>query len=232
MRLLICTGVVIALFAPFLVVLLNKKLRCRVLDKLKHYDPKKVKICTRVLIVVVVVFILTIFYPFESSFIRFDTIEGSVYYSSSFSDLVKISGTEIYTAECDDTVFVVKEHGNTYSYTSIAKYDDGYGYCGYNVSVDLSATTDFISTSEFKGGANVSAVHNENTEKTCYVLGLYDTNFSDNTMEIYDQSGNKMNEFTSEDGNILEDYYYSIVEGPPRDSFTFVLDGETFELDL
>ncbi|MDO4747728.1 MAG: hypothetical protein Q4A12_00980 [Eubacteriales bacterium] len=231
MRLLICTGVVIALFAPFLVVLLNKKLRCRVLDKLKHYDPKKVKICTRVLIVVVVVFILTIFYPFESSFIRFDTIEGSVYYSSSFSDLVKISGTEIYTAECDDTVFVVKEHGNTYSYTSIAKYDDGYGYCGHNVSVILSTNTDFVSTSKFEGAVSISAVYNENTNKTCYILNLLDDDFSSDIKEVYDQTGDQMNVFASEDGSIL-DNYYSIEEGYPCDSFAFILDGETFELDL
>lgn len=174
--------------------------------------------------VVLVVLTLVVFYPFESSFIRFDSIEQSINYS--FSNF----NSKIYTAECDDTVFVLNEHGNTYRYTSITKYDDGYGYCGDNVSVKMNANTVPIITSEFEGATDISAIYNKNTDKTCYVVSLFDSDFV-TIEEVFDISGEPLGMFTSDDGEALETYY-SIESGAPKETFTIVLYDQKYVLEL
>ncbi len=232
MYLLIRVVILAILFAPAFIVLFNKKLRNRVIEKLKYYDSRKVKRGFTWILIAVAIFVLAIFYPFESSFIRFDTVEQSVDYSMYNFNLLEKIGSEAYFVEDEDTVFIVNAKGNTYRYTSATKYEDGYGYCGHNVSVELNTHPPiFISTSDFEGAAIISTVYNKNTDKTCYILCLFDDEFPDEPKEIYDQSNIRMSVFRNDD-EILPDTYYSIEEGAPEDRFDFVLDGKFFELDL
>ncbi len=231
MYLLIRVVILVILFAPVIIVFLNKKLRDRIIEMFKCYDSKKIKRACWSLIIVVAIFVLAIFYPFESSFIRFDTVEQSVNYSMYNFNLLEKIGSEAYFVEDEDTAFIVSVKGNTYRYTSSTKYEDGYGYCGHNVSVKLNTQPTFISTSQFEGAASVSAVHNKNTDKTCYILSLFDDEFNDEPKEIYDRSNFRMNVFKNDDGNV-PDTYYSIEEGAPRENFVFVLDGQQFNLEI
>ncbi len=232
MYLLIRVVILAILFAPAFIVLLNKKLRNRVMGKLKCYDPRKVKRVFTGILIAVAVFVLAIFYPFESSFIRFDTVDQLVDYSMYNFNLLEKMGSKVYIAEDENTAFIVSVKGNTYRYTSATKYEDGYGYCGHNVSVELNTQPPiFISTSDFEGAASISAVYNKNTDKTCYILSLFDDEFIGSQKEIYDQSNIRMNVLKNDEG-VVPDIYYSIEEGAPREKFVFELDGNSFELDV
>ena len=231
MYLLIRVVILLMLFAPVFIVFLNKKLRNHIIEKLKYYDSKKIKRVLWSLVIVFAILILAIFYPFESSFIRFDTVEQSVNYSMYGFDILERLNSEIYIAECDDTVFVINEYGNTYRYTSIAKYDEGYGYCGHNIKVKLSTQPTFISTGKFEGAVSVSTIYNKNTNKTCYILSFLDAEFDDDILEIYHQSGERLNTFSNNDGNTLQNYYY-IEKGVANKEFSFTLDGQQFNLVL
>ena len=219
---LIVLSIVIAITAMvFVFVIKSKKIL---------FSPQTAK---RVIVSVFVAFIgflLVVFYPYESSFIRFDSMEQSINYSFYNFNLIERFNSKIYTAECDDTVFVVNEHGNTYRYTSIAKYDDGYGYCGDNVSVKIKANIVPIINDDFEGAADVSAIYNKNTDKTCYVVSLFDSDFV-TVEEIFDISGEQLGMFKSADGEVLETYY-SIESGAPKSEFTIVLYGQEFVLKL
>lgn len=231
MYILIRVVVLVILLTPVFVIYFNKNLRNRIIEKLKRYEFKKVKLGVIVLLVAFALFALTIFYPFESSFIRFDTIDQSIDYSMYKFNFFEKIGSEVYLAEDDNTAFIVNKKGNTYRYTSITKYDDGYGYCGHNVNIKLSTQPTFISTSQFEGAVSMSTVYNKNTNKTCYILNFLDDEFDDNILEIYRHSGEMLNVFANDSGNTLEMYYY-IEEGVPNEEFSFVLDEQEFELVL
>lgn len=233
MYLLIRYAILAIVLIVFLIYISRKRKRKVVGSSAKSMNLKnstKKRWCTAIILIV---FITAIFYPYEKHFVRFDTIEKSVYYSA-FDNPLDMIGSEIYYTEDDDTAFVVIKRNNNYKYTSTQKFNDGYGYCGDNVKVKLNSSTPqvtHIKSETFEGIADTDTIYNKNTDKTCYAVSLLYTSTENSTQKIYDESGDRMDTFKNSDGKTIG-YYYHIEKGKSKDTFTFTLDGQQFQTDI
>ena len=226
------TILAITLIALLIYIFTNRK-RKVVDNSAKSMSPENANKKRWCAAIILIVFITAIFYPYEKHFARFDTIEKSVYYSA-FDNPLDMLGSEIYYTEDDDTAFVVIKRNNNYKYTSTQKLDGGYGYCGDNIKVKLNSSTPqvtHIKTETFEGAADTDTIYNKNTDKTCYVVSLLSTNTENGTLEIHNESGDRMDTFKNSDGKTIG-YYYHIEKGKPKDTFTFTLDGQQFQTDI
>ena len=115
-------------------------------------------------IIVIVLIVTCVFIPYESSFIRFDSAEASVNYSTlNYNAPTK-------TVETDKTAFTVSHRENNWSYHTITKYNDKYGFCDRHSQTVLGLTHVDINDENFRGSFHVSKLVNYETNEKCYII--------------------------------------------------------------
>lgn len=209
------------LFIPVLVWLfLHKNIKIKKTSRFRCNNHKKVLLT---IIVIYAVLFLLLLYPYESFFVRFDTIDQSINYSLYKNPILKM-GSQVYTTEDEDTVFFVNVRGNNYSYHSIAKDDNGYGFCDVGTYFESTASPPQlidIGTSTFT--VDNYNIYNKTTDKTCLIVTVLKNMQKCVDAEIYNDKQQKLVTFQNKTGSI--DNYYIVHEGKPNDKYIIYIDG-------
>lgn len=126
----------------------------------KKYSKKELRTYSMIYIGAVLLLTAVSFLPFESPFIRFDTVEESLQYKW-------ISADDITVYSDDDCAFAVK---GTYEIYSFVKDDRGYSYVNYQSKLITYRMPDF---SEYNRSIHkLYAVYNKALDKTFYLLNV------------------------------------------------------------
>lgn len=174
MGILITRGILIVLLffiyimiSAFILAQRIKKLRLDMSQNLsdteiKNYREKFSRRATYIMIPVFLGVMIITSYPFEGSFLRFDTPEASLKYSSSksiFRENTFFEGERCY--------FVVSTESNNVSYHSISKYGDKFGVADYK-----SELKHLGNNAEDKL-LTCMAIYDENSDSSCYFISYF-----------------------------------------------------------
>lgn len=102
--------------------------------------------------------------PYEAPFIRFDSPEASVKYSTIKGNL------PLYVVEGKNAVFTLQNSGNNYYYHSITKYHDKYGFCDYKTQTETVLGSLLKDDTCFCGTITANKLLNHNTNESCYFI--------------------------------------------------------------
>ena len=192
---------------------------------------KKAVIIKRVIIISFVVAAVCVFIPFEAPFIRFNSTEASVKYSTAKPFY------EDKAVETDKTAFFVSHKSNNWTYGSAAKYDNKYGFCGYHSKTILTTNSITVDEENFDGSFNVSKVINYDTNEKCYFIKFinlldFENKEKQNSWDSQDnlidfEKSTPMEKLTFKDNRTV----YAAVTDQIDEKMTLVFCGEKYEFD-
>ena len=169
----------------------------------------------------IILIIAIIFIPYEASFIRFNSAEASVRYST-----VNYRAP-IRTVETDKTAFCVGHESTTFYYNTVTKYNDKYGFCHPHTHNALNYINTIIDDENFKGGYTVSKLVNNETNEKCYIIELSRFYPTGEDICIYDEQNNPIGKITFPDKRTL----FAIVVNEADEKASFIFNGKTYELN-
>lgn len=121
----------------------------------------------RIIIIVLSCLIIgIIFIPYEAPFIRFDSPEASVKYSTIKGNL------PLYVVEGKNTAFTLQNSGNNYYYHAIIKHDDKYGFCDFHTQRNTGFNSTITDDEYFHGLVTVDTLLNGETNETCFFISF------------------------------------------------------------
>lgn len=172
-----------------------------------------------------------VFFPYESFFIRFGSAQASVAYSTF------TMGYEIKTVETDKTAFAVMHRDNNWSYHSVTKYDDQYGFCDRHCRIMLRVKSINVDEESFNGSVYLSEMVNYETNEKCYIIKWlnvldYEKKNTQNERDTGDglidfEQSTPMKKITFSDNRTA----YAAVMDHIDEKMTLVFNGQTYELD-
>ncbi len=183
---------------------------------------KRTKKAVIIRIAVIALIGLVIFLPYESPFIRFDSAEASVRYSTlNYSAPIK-------TVETDKTAFCVGHRDNNFYYNTVAKSDDKYGFCDRHCRTVLGFVNTHIDDGKFKGNYRVTKLINKEANEKCYMITFLSIDLKDTEdISIYDEYNTPIQKLTFPDKR----YVFALVVNQVDEKTAFIFNGKTYELD-
>ena len=146
---------IVVLILLYIVLLLIKK------GKLVIKRTRKAAVI-RVMVSALIIAVVMI--PYESPFIRFDSAEASVNYSSLNYNY------QIKTIETEKTAFCVAHKGNDFQYDTITKYINQYGFCDRHSKNILRWVSSSIEDGKVQGSFRAAKLINNETNEKCYMI--------------------------------------------------------------
>ena len=189
---------------------------------------KRSKKAVFIKIAIIALVILLVFIPYEAPFVRFDSAYDSVKYSTTKFN------TPLYTIETEKTAFSAELEDSTFSYHSITKYKDKYGYCDQDSHILLgSYKHEIIQDENYMGSFLVKKLENKKTREKCYIIvfgNLLDeinNNKEKEDIIIYDENNTPIEKMFSTNKWTA----FAVVVDCLDESTSFIFNGKTYELN-
>lgn len=163
-----------------------------------------------------------VFIPYESTFIRFNSAEESVRYSTVNYD------APIKTIETDKTAFCVGHARNNFYYNTVTKYDAKYGFCDRRCQTVLGFINTHIDDGVFNGNYRVTKLINNDTNEKCYMISFLriDQNNTED-ISIFDENNAPIEKITFPDKRTV----FAFVVNQIDEKTLFVFNGNPYELN-
>lgn len=222
--------IILIIVLVLLTIWFVKKVVFKLLKKL--YSKGKIKNVKRVsklmvIIPAVIVILVSVcsFYPYEESFLRFQTVDQSMAYSIPLS--LTYSNEVIDAGDCQ---FIMSNRDNNYVFHSVSVYDDGLGLINFKSHTKLYVPQTFYQNEDEAASVSCVAVYNENRNKTCYVFKSISFFISD--YEIYSDQNHRFTRLHKKelDNGIIKNTYYLIENGAVRNDFSMTVNGKKVKL--
>ena len=173
-------------------------------------------------IVLSVVFIALLFIPYEAPFVRFDTPEASVKYSTIKGNL------PLHVIEGENTAFTLQNANNNYYFHTILKHNDKYGFCEYHSKIDKVINSPFTEDDNFSGSIITYKLLSSETNEACYMIMFSKTKrMEQNKITIFDVDSAPIQPVFQNDKTIV----FALIHGLNESNAAFSYNGQTFRLN-
>ncbi len=212
--------IILIAFVSFniMIMIRNKKRFGKCLIKFKNYKTlRKRKILPYILYGISILLIFDLlFYPFEGYFIRFNSLEDSIFYS-----IYDCKSSKFQITEDDDTIFFVQIKNTDYSYHSVAKPDGEYYMCDFNTDNSSNIKMRYLDEKTYTGIFRTDIIKNKTTNKRCYFVKFDGKQESDlNNYDFSEILDNGFKEIYKGNKTVI---FYLISDKDLTDNFSFDL---------
>lgn len=205
-----------------LVLLLIFLCFCFIQKKKGPFVYKRTKKTIIIRIAVSLLIMVIVFIPYESPFIRFNSAEESIKYSTTKY------GVPIRTVETDKTAFCVGHKSNNFFYYIVTKYNDKYGFCDRNCYTKLGIINTYLDEGSFKGNYRVTKLSDNETNEKCYIISLLSVDQNETEeINIFDKNNDPIEKMTFPDNRTV----FALVVNRIDEKTSFTFNGKTYELD-
>ena len=173
-------------------------------------------------IVLSVVFIALLFIPYEAPFVRFDSPEASVKYSTIKGNM------PLHVVEGETAVFTLQNANNNYYFHTILKHDDKYGFCDYHSKIDKVINSPFTEDDNFSGSIVTYKLSSSETNEACYMIMFSKTRrMEQNRIAVYASDHTPIDPLFQNDNAMV----FALINGADKSDSAFSYNGQTYQLN-
>ena len=173
-------------------------------------------------IVLSVVFIALLFIPYEAPFVRFDSPEASVKYSTIKGNMPP------HVVEGETVVFTLQNANNNYYFHTILKHDDKYGFCDYHSKIDKVINSPFTEDDNFSGSIVTYKLSSSETNEACYMIMFSKTRrMEQNRIAVYASDHTPIDPLFQNDNAMV----FALINGADKSDAAFSYNGQTYQLN-
>ena len=173
-------------------------------------------------IVLSVVFIALLFIPYEAPFVRFDSPEASVKYSTIKGNM------PLHVVEGENAAFTLQNANNNYYFHTILKHDDKYGFCDYHSKIDKVINSPFTEDDNFSGSIVTYKLSSSETNEACYMIMFSKTRrMEQNRIAVYASDHTPIDTLFQNDNAMV----FALINGADKSDAAFSYNGQTYQLN-
>ena len=173
-------------------------------------------------IVLSVVFIALLFIPYEAPFVRFDSPEASIKYSTIKGNMPP------HVVEGETVVFTLQNANNNYYFHTILKHDDKYGFCDYHSKIDKVINSPFTEDDNFSGSIVTYKLSSSETNEACYMIMFSKTRrMEQNRIAVYASDHTPIDPLFQNDNAMV----FALINGADKSDSAFSYNGQTYQLN-
>ena len=173
-------------------------------------------------IVLSVVFIALLFIPYEAPFVRFDSPEASVKYSTIKGNM------PLHVVEGENAAFTLQNANNNYYFHTILKHDDKYGFCDYHSKIDKVINSPFTEDDNFSGSIVTYKLSSSETNEACYMIMFSKTRrMEQNRIAVYASDHTPIDPLFQNDNAMV----FALINGADKSDAAFSYNGQTYQLN-
>ena len=180
----------------------------------------KKKLIVRIILSFLIIGLL--FIPYEAPFVRFDSAETSIKYSTLKGNL------PLHVIEGENTIFTLQNANNNFYFHSIIKYDEKYGFCDYKSEKEIVLESTFIEDDYIVGTITAQKLLNYETNETCYcIIFSKIKSMEQNEINLFDTYNLQIKTIFKNDKNIV----FAFIPNQDNNNTAFSYNGQTFSLN-